>query len=121
MGSDHKPPLDVVKLLELYGDELLAALAREFVSSAPGMLNAVRTAVETGDTEALFQSAHRLKSAISNLYSEPASDAAARLERMGRFDQLDDVHEALAVLEAELARLVDAVKAVTASEPQPVE
>ena len=115
MECDGKSPLDVTELRELYGDELLAALAREFLNSVPAQFDDVRVAVAEADAAALFQAAHRLKNAVSNLYSEPASQAAAKLEHMGRYEQLEGAHSALIVLETELSRLFEAVEALTGS------
>lgn len=117
MDPENKPELDLAELRELYGDELLLALLREFRNSAPEMLAAVQAAVEGADAEALFQSSHRLKSAVSNLYSDGASEAAAQLEHMGRFDQLDAANGALEGLQTKLSRLLAAVDEAIAAEP----
>ncbi len=109
MEADSKPTLDLAELRELYGEELLLTLLLEFRKSVPGMLQCVGEAVAESDASTLFQTAHRLKSAVSNLYSDGAGDAAARLERMGRYNDLSEATAALRVLQHELARLLTAV------------
>jgi HPt (histidine-containing phosphotransfer) domain-containing protein len=70
------------------------------------MMEAVRSAVTAADAPALFQAAHRLKSAVSNVYANDAVAAAARLERMGRCEQLDESEAALTALDTQVSRLL---------------
>jgi two-component system sensor histidine kinase/response regulator len=101
------PAVDAAELLaRLDGDRaLLAELATAFLDGVDERLSAVRTAVERGDPIALHAAAHQLKGAVSNFAARAATEAARRLETMGRQGQLEEAPAALLTLQGELDRL----------------
>ncbi len=63
---------------------LLARVRDAFAMQTPRLLAALREAVSLGDGEALYQTAHTLKGAISNFDVPGAIAATAELERAGK-------------------------------------
>jgi PAS domain S-box-containing protein len=95
-------------LAGLGGDRALAGkLVEIFLEQSPGMLANVRAAIEAGDGEALRRAAHALRGMVSNFPLGPARGAAARMETIGFDSDLAAAHEALPLLEQEIARLRD--------------
>ena len=101
------PPLDTAALLDrVEGNTKLAReLAELLRARLPGMVAAVRAAVEQGDARALALAAHSLKGAFRLLSAASAAETAQRLEAMGRHGTVDDGAALCAALEAEVARL----------------
>ena len=101
------PPLDAAALLDrVEGNTKLAReLAELLRARLPGMVAAVRAAVEQGDARALALAAHSLKGAFRLLSAASAAETAQRLEAMGRHGSVDDGAALCAALEAEVARL----------------
>jgi len=73
----------------------------------------VRLAVARKDAAAVDRTAHTLRGSASNFCSI-ASDAALKLERMGRAGNLTGSEEAFAALEEDIARLLPALGALLA-------
>lgn len=106
--------LNLAAALERVGgdSELLEEVARLFLDSAQAMLGQVRQAAASRDARALERAAHTLKGSVGNFGAERAFQAALRLERMGRVNDLLGVEEAFATLEAEIVRLQPALTAL---------
>jgi len=101
MGFDLSGALERVG-----GDqELLKEIADLFLEDAPQILAAVRSAVESGDAEALQRAAHSLKGSVANFGAEEAVRSAYSLEQMGQDNDLTGATEALEVLEAEIQKV----------------
>ena len=81
--------------------ELLQEIARLFLTDAPHMLNAIRTAICAGDAHALERSAHAFKGCIANFGAKAATEIAFSLEQMGRNRDLSRAAETFARLQAE--------------------
>ena len=81
--------------------ELLQEIARLFLTDAPHMLNAIRTAIRAGDAHALERSAHAFKGCIANFGAKTATEIAFSLEQMGRNRDLSQASETFARLQAE--------------------
>jgi two-component system sensor histidine kinase/response regulator len=79
-------PIDWKMLLRsIDGDDGFAhELAAAFIGTAEQELAAIGTALEAGNTQALSESAHALKSAAANLHASAAASAAAQLESTAR-------------------------------------
>jgi two-component system sensor histidine kinase/response regulator len=107
-------PLDVfdqAKALELMGDEqeLLIELAALFAIECPQRLAEIGQAVVLGESREVERAAHKLKGAASNFAAQATTDAAQRLEEMGRSGDLAEGEAAYAVLKAEVERLIAAL------------
>jgi two-component system, sensor histidine kinase and response regulator len=101
------------KLLERsLDDEALAAeLVDLFLESRQGQLDSLSDAARRADFAAAHRSAHTLKGSLATLCAEPACAAAAQVESAATAGELGRVEETLAVLEAEVGRLVAELEA----------
>lgn len=70
--------------------ELLAQLALVVLGDLDGLLDALRTALESADTAEIRARAHRLKGAIGNFEVQPVFDLALAIERAGAEQRLGD-------------------------------
>jgi len=104
---------DPEALASLIGDdpELVQELVGLFSDEAPRLLDAIRKAVAASDAHAVAHAAHTLKGSAANLGAPRASEAALVLEMIGRSGDLGPAGVACERLEAELARLQDALAA----------
>jgi two-component system, sensor histidine kinase and response regulator len=92
------------------GDEqLMGEIVELFLGECPRMLGAIRAAVAANDRAALQEAAHALKGSVGNLAAPRAVAAAQELERLARQDDMARAEPALAVLEAELRAVEDAL------------
>jgi signal transduction histidine kinase/CheY-like chemotaxis protein/HPt (histidine-containing phosphotransfer) domain-containing protein len=105
MSLDREGLMDIVGGTPRIARELL----RIFRRSCPDIFAAVEAAVGDADADALREAAHALKGMGLNVSAKPVADAALALERAGRNGDLTDAAAQLARLEAELARLWDAI------------
>jgi two-component system sensor histidine kinase/response regulator len=104
-----------VALDRLGGDEqLLCEVAQLFLEECPELVTQVRTAVASGDADALQQAAHSLKGSVSNFGADAASEAALALELMGRNGELNQAQTGLAALEQALAHIQPALAELAA-------
>ncbi|MBM4083417.1 MAG: response regulator [Planctomycetes bacterium] len=100
--------LDLAAILPRFdGDK---QLVMEFVDlflreDCPRLTAEMRAALERGDRRALERAAHSLKGLVGMLNAKAASDAALKLETIGREGDLAQAQEAWAALETELERL----------------
>jgi PAS domain S-box-containing protein len=92
--------------------ELLGEIAQLFLDDADALTAEIRQAVHEADAPRIMRSAHRLKGSVATLAARGATDAALRLENMGRSGELAGATAALASLEAEMARLQPALRAL---------
>jgi HPt (histidine-containing phosphotransfer) domain-containing protein len=90
--------------------EFLAETVEMFDEDAPGLLSQIRDAVAAGDSEALAAAAHTYKGMVANFCAQHATDAARKLEMMGRDGDLAGAQEALGALEKEAERLGSALR-----------
>jgi len=105
-------------LLErLDGDrDLLNELIGIFLEDSPKVLLDIKGAVAQGDAGALERSAHRAKGSLANMNAKMATDAALKLEMMGREGQLSESRAALETLELALERLSEKLVQVSGKE-----
>ena len=107
MDREAGPPLDLEALLESVGGdrELLDELAATFIAEVPSWIASLRTAVESGQAEAVFRVSHGVTGAVGYFRAAGARQRAADLETMGRSGRLDGAAALLGLLEADLLAL----------------
>ena len=106
-------------LARVEGDEsLLADLARLLLEEGPKMLATVQAAIAEKDAKQLERAAHSLKGAVSTFAAAGASDAALKLERLGRAGELEGAAHALAQMESQMDRLQAALQSLAASDEE---
>jgi len=100
-------PVDKEALFTLVDEDaaFLERLVDTFLADCSTYMDAIRTAVEEEDAQALTREAHGLKGAVANLQAPSAQEAAHRLEVMGRSGEFDGADSALESLEHEIDRL----------------
>ena len=89
--------------------ELLNELIQLYFEDAPGLLAAMRGALERGNMPDLERSAHSMKGAAGNLCAQSTSAAAAQLEHNAKAGDLAGAKESLESLEIIAERLVRAL------------
>ena len=88
------------------GDQnLLKAVIKAFLEESPKLMDQIRTAVASGDTDTLRRAAHTFKGSVNYLSAADAFDKARQLEEMALDGNLAHAEETLAVLENEFSRL----------------
>lgn len=108
--------IDRATLLDRVGDDeaLLVEIANIFLDELPGMLNEIRSAVESGDAKRLEHSAHTLKGSVSNFGARTATQAAFELESIGRQRRMNEARAAYSTLESEFEALRPALLSLVA-------
>src|SRR5215510_16232609 len=100
------PTFDPRVLLDEYGDETLVRdLAKLLVETVPVQVDAVRSAVDAGDSLALRAAAHKLRGSIVSFGVPATVDAARRLEAMGVSGDLGGADELVPQLAADVQSL----------------
>jgi HPt (histidine-containing phosphotransfer) domain-containing protein len=96
--------------------DLFKELVDIFTSDYPGMLNTMREAYHSQDTETLSRTAHSLKGMLRNFQAEAAADTAFYLEKKAKekkMEALDKIIDKLAkqtaAVDKTLRKLVDEV------------
>jgi protein-histidine pros-kinase len=90
--------------------EVLRDVASAFIEDSPRLLESIRHAIVHGDASALAWAAHRLKGSVA-ICDSTAAEAAARLESMGRTNDLSRAPEEYAEIEARTHQLMTALQA----------
>jgi len=110
-------PVMLADLIELGGEEFVAAIVEEFHADALSVVQGIRAAADRGDIEAVRSQAHALQSAAANIGAAPLRDICIPLETISG-DRMGDVSDHFAgEIEAELARLVEAIRAHMSGKP----
>jgi len=86
-------------------EELLREVAQIYLTEYPPLIEKIRSAVGSGDSDALQRAAHTLKGSLATLGAEPAAALALTLESKGRENTLDSAADDLLHLEEELGRV----------------
>ena len=96
-----KAIMDLTELLERVENdrELIRDLLLIFKEEFPGHLRALRDAVDSMDGKKVAAEAHSMKGMLSNLAAGSAASAAARLEQLGRNQEVSEFQEACASFE----------------------
>jgi len=99
----HMPKaiMDLTELLERVENdrELIRDLFLIFKEEFPIHLRALRDAVDSMDGKRVAAEAHAMKGMLSNLAASSAAGAAARLEQLGRNQEVSEFQEACASFE----------------------
>ena len=108
-GADEG--IDMAEALEnVDGDmEILRTFGEMFLEECPRMLNDIREAVESNDSESLAHAAHSFKGVVVGFAAKAASDAALKLETIGKNGDMAAAKEALTRLEESVERLKPAL------------
>ena len=96
-----KAIMDLTELLERVENdrELIRDLFLIFKEEFPIHLRALRDAVDSMDGKRVAAEAHAMKGMLSNLAASSAAGAAARLEQLGRNQEVSEFQEACASFE----------------------
>ncbi|MBW2107263.1 MAG: Hpt domain-containing protein [Deltaproteobacteria bacterium] len=110
--STKEAPIDLTKAVQrAMGDSsFLETMLEKFLEGMPAQVEALKTAIEKGDSDGLRETAHSLKGAAANLSADRLAQAAFRLEQMGRENDLGDAQEALGILMNNVTQLAAFVK-----------
>ncbi len=88
---------------------LLSKIVGLYLDSAPALLQRLRDAVAAGDSEALRQAAHSLKSSSANLGATRLAALCRELEQRGRDRRLEDAATLVWELDRRYARVREAL------------
>lgn len=110
----HSTPIDTAKLWRNFDDdaEFLGEQVAKFEKTYPSQIQAIRDAVEAGDSSATRERAHRLAGSVTNFAAHTAWAAAIRLEERGVAEDVAGAKGALVELELEMERLFVALRAL---------
>ena len=113
-SGSSDPVLDPNAALErVDGDrELLGEIIDLFQQDIDNLVQELEQAVQAKDPEAIMRTAHRLKGSVATFSAKPATEAALRLETMGRNGDIRDAAAAFRTLQGELARLQPALESL---------
>jgi CheY-like chemotaxis protein len=82
---------------------LIARVVSQFADTAPSLAATIRSQCDAGDAEAVWRTAHSLKSSAAALGAERLSQRCAQIERLAREGSAEPVRALLDALEADLA------------------
>lgn len=79
-------PVNMAELLDIMGNdmELIKECFDDFLRDGPAILDHIRSAITSGNHEALEQSAHSIKGSLSYLAAADAAAMALEMENAGR-------------------------------------
>jgi signal transduction histidine kinase/DNA-binding response OmpR family regulator len=84
------------------GTSLFERVVAQFSQTAPTLTSALRAQCDAGDTEAMWRTAHSLKSSAAALGAGTLSRRCAEIESLARDGGVDPVRQLLGALEADL-------------------
>ncbi len=115
------PPIDRRALLEhVDGDlDLLRLLTQMFEGESRTMLAQIEEALAADDARGLEMNAHKLKGAISHFSARAAVEMAAQLESLGRERRLVEAGAVVVAIEAEIERILPALREAAIGAPSP--
>jgi len=113
-GRVDNKVFDRAALLErLMDDEdLLADVLRGFISDTPGLITALKAAVEAGDAQGARRTAHTLKGSASNVSAIALMEAAKKAEDAARTEDIEKAGDCLDEIDAAFEDLKIALKAM---------
>ncbi len=109
--EENHLPFDPERALENVGGsrDILDEMIDLFTTECPKQLNEIQNAFASGDNEKLIRSAHTLKGSVALFAADQATDAARRIEFMGRDNELDDFEDAWNELKQNIQELLSAL------------
>jgi CheY-like chemotaxis protein/HPt (histidine-containing phosphotransfer) domain-containing protein len=96
------------------GMDLAKELLRIFLETAPQCVAQVETSIITGDSKALGQAAHTLKSSTANVGAETLSNYYRELEKLGREGRIDEARQLVDRVRQEHQRAVARLREILA-------
>jgi two-component system, sensor histidine kinase and response regulator len=113
-GVAAAPVVDRAALLDRVGgdEDLLREIAAIFLDEYPALIEEIRSALDVLDAKGIERAAHSLKGSVANFGAQAATQAAFRLETLGRKGQLDEAPRAFDDLLWELQQLHPALLAL---------
>ncbi|HKI43735.1 MAG TPA: response regulator [Balneolales bacterium] len=111
-SDQQEIPFDRDALMGLVDGEwtMLEEMLKVFLEQAPGYINDIRNAVDSGDSDLVRQKSHALKGVLATLQATPSFEIAMRLEEMGEAGNIDEAHDLIPKLELMLDHLVEALQ-----------
>lgn len=88
---------------------LFQEMVKSFLEDVDPTRQRIRTALEQGNAREMATAAHRLKGTLVYLSASAATEAARRVEQIGKSGNLTEAPEALDELEKQLQRLQEAL------------
>jgi histidine phosphotransfer protein HptB len=115
----EQAPIDIAGANERLGlgDEFYKQMLDMFLEEAPSRLQAIRDAMQRGDTRTFERSAHSLKGAAGNLGVEGVRALAEQVEILGKEKRMLDAPPLLVALESELQRVAQYLLICFAASP----
>ena len=110
-GATEAPVFDTRGMMaRMMGDEVLARKIMEgFLEDIPKQIETLKTYLKAGDTTRTERQSHTIKGAAANMGGEAMRAAAHEMEKMARAGDLEAVVARLPGLEAQFARLKEAM------------
>jgi PAS domain S-box-containing protein len=107
--TDIRVPFDPTSLLENveHDEELFKHVLSLFKTSHPVAILTIKSALEQGNAEALYQSAHHLKGELLTLGHLSSAKMAGELEERARKGTLLDLNKLVEALETETQSIID--------------
>ncbi len=93
-------------------EEMLWDLVEMFFEECPKLMRQIGEHIDGGNGKELRRAAHTLKGSAHVFAADGVADAAARLEEIGNGGEFAAAGEAMEVLQAEVERLVPALRAL---------
>lgn len=112
-GSIEQESLDELAR-QMGGRDALVQVIGMYTAKLPGELEGFRSALQSGDLEAVRTSAHRLKSSSAQLGAKPMAALLADLETAGKQGDADAARRLLDQVETEAVNVMAAMKAIEA-------
>ncbi|WDP85749.1 MAG: Hpt domain-containing protein [Desulfobacter sp.] len=102
------PVVNIDELNEIMGNdaELIQECFADFLVEYPGMIKAIKTAIETEQFVEIDNNAHKIKGSLKYLAADAAANAAYTIEKAGQSQDLEGIDEKLAMLEAECQKVI---------------
>jgi two-component system, sensor histidine kinase and response regulator len=82
--------------------EVLQEIIGLFIEDCPNLMDAIRTALAAGDSQAVYRAAHTLKGSVGNFEAHAAVEIAQRLEARAREGNITAATTVFAALEIEI-------------------
>lgn len=119
--SPHTEHWDKAEMLDrLGGDEdLLRELVSTLVEESPRLLDTLREAIASSDSDAVMRGAHSIKGSVSCFGGGLVEKSAQRLETMGKTKGLSEAAATFAGLERDMARLLLELRQLQAGQAGP--
>lgn len=98
------------ELKESLGTDFVGELVETFLEEAPGLIEQLRLALETGDVETFRRAAHSVKTNAATFGALPLNALAKELEFMARENRLGEVGDRIRLLEEMFARVAEELR-----------